>query len=104
MKILRSVSSEKAFYFYRSMGGPTGVAARSLPEFQVILRDIDNASLEFHNERGDFEKWVKMLGDDILAAQLAGLREKKPREGQLRERLVNTVGIRLNQLQKSSSR
>jgi uncharacterized protein DUF5752 len=102
--ILRSVPPENAFYFYKSIGTPTGTAARSLTEFLGVLRTAENASLQFHLGRGDFEKWVRMLGDDTLAKQIAGLREKRLREEQLREQLVDSVRTRINQLQRSTTR
>jgi hypothetical protein len=74
--ILRSVPPQNAFYFYRAIGTPTGAAARNLPDFLGILNTIDLASLQFHLGRGDFENWVKMLGDNTLAKQLADLKEK----------------------------
>jgi tryptophan 2,3-dioxygenase len=102
--ILRTVPPENAFYFYKSIGAPTGATARSLPEFLGVLGNADNASLQFHMGRGDFEKWVKMLGDNTLAKQLAVLRERRLREEQLRQLLVDSVRTRINQLQRSTSR
>jgi alpha-amylase len=102
--ILRSVPSQNAFYFYKSIGTPTGSMARSLAEFLGVLGNAETASLQFHLERRDFEKWVKMLGDDTLATELASLRKKGLREEQLRELLVFSVRSRINQLQKSTTR
>jgi len=99
--ILRSVPPQNAFYFYRAMGAPTGAAARNLPDFLGILNTIDITSLQFHLGRGDFENWVKMLGDNTLAKQLAGLKEKKLRGEDLRLQLVDTVKARLGSLQKT---
>ena len=99
--ILRSVPPQNAFYFYRAIGAPTGAAARNLPDFLGILNTIDLTSLQFHLGRGDFENWVKMLGDNTLANQLAGLKEKKLRGEDLRLQLVETVRTRLDSLQKS---
>jgi uncharacterized protein DUF5752 len=99
--VLRSVPPQNAFYFYRAIGAPTGAAARNLPDFLGILNSIDLASLQFHLGRGDFENWVKMLGDNTLAKQFAGLKEKKLRGEDLRLQLVETVKARLDSLQKS---
>jgi hypothetical protein len=99
--ILRSVPPQNAFYFYRAMGAPTGAAARNLPDFLGILSTIDLTSLQFHLGRGDFENWVKMLGDNTLAKQLAELKEKKLRGEDLRGQLVDTVKARLDSLQKT---
>jgi hypothetical protein len=99
--VLRSVPPQNAFYFYRAIGAPTGAAARNLPDFLGILNTIDLTSLQFHLGRGDFENWVKMLGDNTLANQLAGLKQKKLRGEDLRLQLVETVQARLDGLQKS---
>jgi hypothetical protein len=99
--ILRSVPPQNAFYFYRAIGAPTGAAARNLPDFLGIINTIDLASLQFHLGRGDFENWVKMLGDNTLAKQLADLKEKKLRGEDLRLQVVDIVKARLDSLQKS---
>ena len=92
---------QNAFYFYRAIGAPTGAAARNLPDFLGILNTIDLTSLQFHLVRGDFENWVKMLGDNALAKQLASLKEKKMRGEDLRLQLVDIVKARIDTLQKS---
>ena len=99
--ILRSVPPQNAFYFYRAIGAPTGAAARNLPDFLGILNSIDLASLQFHLGRGDFENWLKMLGDDTLAKQMAALKDRKLRGEDLRMQLVDTVKARLDSLQKT---
>jgi Family of unknown function (DUF5752) len=98
--VLRDVPPENAFYFYRSLGAPTGAAARNLSDFVGVLSSIDVASIQFHIGRGDFENWLKMLGDDRLAQQITGLKEKKLSGEQLRISLVDTVKTRINQLRK----
>jgi hypothetical protein len=99
--ILRSVPPQNAFYFYRAIGAPTGAAARSLPDFLGVINSIDVASLQFHLGRGDFENWLKMLGDDTLAKQIAALKDRKLRGEDLRMQLVDTVKARLVSLQKT---
>ena len=99
--VLRSVPPQNAFYFYRAIGVPTGAAARNLPDFLGILNTIDLTSLQFHLARGDFENWVIMLGDNTLARQLAGLKEKKVRGEDLRLQIVGIVKARVDTLQKS---
>ena len=99
--ILRSVAPQNAFFFYRAVGAPTGAAARNLPDFLGILNTIDLTSLQFHLGRGDFENWVKMLGDNTLAKQLADLKEKKLQGEDLRLQLVGAVKARLDSLLKA---
>jgi Family of unknown function (DUF5752) len=98
--ILRSVPPQNAFYFYRAIGAPTGAAARNLPDFLGILNTIDLTSLQFHLGRGDFENWLKMLGDDTLAKQVATLKDRKLRGEDLRVQLVDIVQVRLASLKK----
>jgi Family of unknown function (DUF5752) len=99
--ILRSVPPQNAFYFYRAIGAPTGAAARNLPDFLGVINSIDVTSLQFHLGRGDFENWLKMLGDDTLAKQIATLKDRKLRGEDLRIQLVHTVKARLDSLQKT---
>jgi Family of unknown function (DUF5752) len=100
--ILRSVPPQDAFYFYRAIGAPTGAAARNLTDFLGIINTIDITSLQFHLGRGDFENWIKMLGDNTLAKQLSGLKEKKLRGEELRSELVDAVKTRIGTLQKTT--
>jgi hypothetical protein len=99
--ILRSVPPQNAFYFYRALGSPTGAAARNLPDFLGILNTIDVTSLQFHLARGDFENWLKMLGDETLAKEIITLKQRNLRGEDLRVRLVDTVKARLDSLQKT---
>lgn len=99
--ILRSVPPQNAFYFYRALGSPTGAAARNLPDFLGILNTIDVTSLQFHLVRGDFENWLKMLGDETLAKQITTLKQRNLRGEDLRLKLVDTVKARLDSLQKT---
>ncbi len=96
--LLRDVPPQNAFYFYRSIGAPTGAAARSLSDFVGVLSSIDIASIQFHIGRGDFENWLRMLGDNSLAQQITGLKEKKLSGEQLRLRLVDVVKTRIDQI------
>lgn len=99
--ILRSVPPQNAFYFYRAFGAPTGAAARNLPDFLGILNTIDLTSLQFHLGRGDFENWLKMLGDETLAKQIASLKGRNLRGEDLRAQLVDVIKARLDSLQKT---
>ena len=101
--VLRDVPPQNAFYFYRSIGAPTGAAARNLSDFVGVLSSIDIASIQFHAGRGDFENWFRMLGEDSLARQITGLNEKKLSGEQLRMRLVDVVKTRINRIQKRTT-
>jgi hypothetical protein len=98
-RILEPVSSERAFYFYAGVGRPLGDIASSLKEFGTVIKTVDVESLEFHLARGDFEKWVYMLGDSDLAKSLVILRESKLSGEKLRAELVRVIQTRVRQIQ-----
>src|SRR5438132_14420616 len=97
---LRTLTSDKAFYFYKAIGRPLGATPKSLGEFAAIVKGIDPSSVRFHVERGDFESWFRMLGDKSLAGQVAALRSKKISPEELRAKVSSTVGLRVSELQK----
>jgi len=96
--ILSEVPMENAFFFYRAIDSPMNISARSLREFLERIATIEPASLAFHSERRDFESWVSMLGDDVLAKKLAGVRTSRLRDELLRTKLYNTTKNRVDQL------
>jgi hypothetical protein len=100
--ILSRVPADKAFYFYRETGKPLGTSASSLEEFGEKLKTVEAKSLEFHTRRGDFEKWVYMLGDGDLARSLIKVRDADYSGEKLRTELVKTVQTRINQLKRPS--
>jgi hypothetical protein len=99
--ILSEVKPENAFHFYSEVGSYTGKSASGLNQFGEILKTIDIRSIEFHLQRGDFEKWVRFLGDNILALQLARIRKKAPEGEKLREKICDVVSKRINKLSSS---
>jgi hypothetical protein len=99
--VLRDVPPENAFYFYQGIDQPTGLASRNLVEFRDQAKAADPVSIEFHLERGDFENWFRMLGDESLSHQVANLRKQKPATAQLPGRLSSIVDSRIRQLRKS---
>jgi hypothetical protein len=98
--ILARVPTGKAFYFYSEIGKPLGTFASSLEEFGEKLKSVEAKSLEFHTRRGDFEKWVYMLGDGELAKSLIKVRDANHSGETLRTELVRTVQTRVHQLKK----
>lgn len=98
--ILRSVSEENAFNFYKSINTPIGIKARSLVEFLDLLKSVEPSSLEFHTARGDFENWIKMLGDGTLARQIGSLKNKGLPDKELRKRLTLLIRLRIGRLRK----
>jgi hypothetical protein len=71
-----SFPREKAFYFFTSPGNYTGVSASSLKEFDDKLKEVNAKSLEFHLNRGDFEKWLgEVVKDNELAVEFRRLQK-----------------------------
>jgi hypothetical protein len=98
-KILASSPREKAFYFFTSIGNYTGVSASSLKEFTEKISEVNVKSLEFHLNRGDFEKWVnEVLQDHELAWDLKKLQRLNLSGDNLRNQLCLIVSRRLKNL------
>lgn len=103
-RILSPVNPERAFYFYADIGMPIDAVAHSLKEFGERLKTLDVKSLEFHLGRGDFERWVYMLGDAELVKAMVKLRGLGFSGEKLRAELVRSVQTRLRQLQRSTAK
>jgi hypothetical protein len=97
-KILRTLSEEESFYFYKAYGKPIGEKAVSLADFVKKLETIDDLSVAFHFYRGDFERWIKdTIQDPELAAQLS-IHGRTTLKGEaLRERILNIIRARFNE-------
>ena len=99
-KILRKVTVQEGFRFFRGIGDYTGKVAMSLEDFAVDLRTIDLRSIEFHFQRQDFEKWIRnVLGDEELAKSLSKIRRELQGE-KLRNELIMVVTKRVEELKK----
>jgi hypothetical protein len=53
------VDCESAFYFYEDVGKPLSDAAFSLNDFKEKISKVSVSSLEFHQKRGDFTRWIR---------------------------------------------
>jgi alpha-amylase len=72
-----SVAANEPFEFYLGVGEDkaTGVSSLTLRGFVEAIKKVDIASVEFHNSRGDFERWAKSsLHDQKLATRLKKIR------------------------------
>jgi hypothetical protein len=99
-KILRKVTVQEGFRFFRGIGDYTGKVVMSLEDFAVDLRTIDLRSIEFHFQRQDFEKWIRnVLGDEELAKSLSQIRMGLQGE-KLRNELIMVVTKRVDDLKK----
>jgi len=100
---LASATANEPFLFYTGVGENhfTGTMAWSLKGFKQALQKINTKSLEFHNNRGDFEKWAKKsLHDKTLTEELKKIRVSKMKGEMLRESLIKTATERFDELNK----
>jgi len=89
--ILSYAAHEKAFNFYVTVGKPLSLHAHNLRDFANKLDKADLASIEFHLQRGDFEAWFKMLGDEELAKKTTLLKKKNSAGEDMRKQLRGIV-------------
>ncbi len=98
---LRTVSLSESFFFYETLGKPTGQSASNLKEFLEAVKTTSNESLNFHIERRDFENWIeKTLGDAVLAKRIAKTSKKDRTD--IRTKLEKTLEKRINELSEPS--
>jgi alpha-amylase len=75
-KILRTLSPEQAFHF-ACPSGFIGHTAYNLDQFEELLCFVPRDSLNYHQERGDFARWITdVLDDPLLAESISGLTER----------------------------
>jgi len=104
-RMLRPVPIEKSFVFCYEFARPTGRTASSLNEFYSTLKVVDPESIQFHMERGDFERWIRqVIGDDKLADKLAEISGRKLVRKVLVERVLNAVESRIKELEEIASK
>lgn len=83
-------TSKWGFYFYEDIGKPLSIAAFSHEDFSERIKKVPAASLEFHQQRGDFARWFRNVFKDF---KLAESLEKIDETGEdLRVELLNLVG------------
>jgi alpha-amylase len=98
-RMLRPLPIERGFTFFYEFARPTKLTVHSLDEFRSALKVIEIESIEFHVARGDFERWIKqVVGDETLANRLKDLPKEKLSGVTLRNRVVNVVERRINEL------
>jgi len=96
--VLRRISVPESFRFFTEVEHYTRKFTPSLTSF---LNEIDNVpleSIEFHFERGDFQKWIKsIVGDEELALRLSGIK-KSLRGDELKKAIQEVTKERVDQL------
>jgi alpha-amylase len=98
---LAAVVADEPFLFYTGVGERhyTGKTAWSLKGLIKTIREASLRSLEFHGNRGDFEKWAEeSLRDKRLADQLEKTTLAKLKGEQLRKAIVNILTKRFAEL------
>lgn len=67
----KNTHADFGFHFYEGIGKPLNEIAFSRREFKSKIRGVTLNSIEFHQTRGDFAKWIKYsLRDPELAASI----------------------------------
>ncbi len=100
--ILAYAPHDKAFEFYADMHKPLNLHAHTLRDFANKIDKADITSVQFHMQRGDFEKWFKGLGDEELAKKTSLLKKKNLAGDALRTQLRELVEQRYLELIKLS--
>lgn len=96
---IRKLQPNETFYFFTSIGNFTGKSAASFEDFAKGIREVGTESLEFHLQRGDFERWiVDIFRDETLATEIAKLRNQKLAGQALRKNLYTIVSNRYREL------
>jgi hypothetical protein len=99
-EILRTVPYEKGFHFYTDLGYFTGKTATNLDAFEKVLQVVTAASVNFHFQRGDFQKWIEeTLGDKELAKRIDLIKLPYSAE-ELRKEMLAIVRTRITQLKR----
>ncbi len=96
--IIAYAPHDKAFNFYVTVGKPLSIHAHNMRDFAVKLDKADLTSIEFHMQRGDFEAWFKMLGDEELAKKIVLLKKRTLAGEDLRTQLKHIVEQRYVEL------
>jgi hypothetical protein len=97
--------ANEPFLFHTNEGDKyfTGVMAWSLKGLEAALRKVNVKSVEFHNTRGDLEKWAeKSLQDQALAGQLKKIKASKLKGESLRNALIEAVKDRYHELNRQA--
>jgi hypothetical protein len=84
------VSPEWGFYFYEAFNKPLFEAAFNLEDLKNKVAKVPVTSLEFHQNRGDFARWIRdVFKDTQLAERIVNMN----RRGEaLRLELLNALG------------
>jgi len=100
-RMLRHFPTERGFTFFYEFARPTELTIYSLEEFCAALKTVKVGSINFHTERGDFERWIRqVVGDDALTDRLKQVVKEKLKGETLRTRTLSVVEQRIGELKK----
>jgi hypothetical protein len=90
LKTEEKVTPEWGFYFYKAFNEPLFEAAFNLDDLKKKLKKVPVSSLEFHQNRGDFARWIReVFKETQLAERIARMNSSgEP----LRLELLNALG------------
>ena len=100
-RFLRRLPAGMGFKFSYDFVRSSGLTVNSLSEFVSILKTINLSSIRFHEEKGDFERWIRqVIGDHKLADKIATVkRSKRNLKGEaLRKTVISIIAKRLKEL------
>jgi len=100
------MAANEPFLFYTGSDEEkfTGTKAWSLMGFVEAAGKVDVRSIEFHNEKGDFERWANSsLRDEKLAEKFKRIRVSKISGEPLRKRVQEAVEARFTELSGKTS-
>jgi alpha-amylase len=100
-RLLRRLPAGMGFAFSYDFVRSSGLSVHNLQDFCSALKTIDVSSIEYHIERGDFERWLsQVVGDEKLAKDLANINSSKRKlKGEtLRKKVLTLTEKRLKQL------
>lgn len=103
-EILRTVPPDQSFLFFEDVGQYTGRLATNLADFCEDIKMIDIKSVTFHSERGDYERWVRETLHDLQLARRLKRVSKSNSGEKLRNKILQVVRKRLDELQRMSRR
>jgi DNA-binding Lrp family transcriptional regulator len=92
LKAFTPVPNEKGFLFYSDIDKPLGLTALTMEEFYRLIKQVASGSLEFHLNRGDFEKWLsEVFNDMMIASEIERIRTTGLKGEDLRKELSNAI-------------
>ena len=90
VKTEEKVTPEWGFYFYEAFNKPLFEAAFNLDDLKKKLQKVPVVSLEFHQNRGDFARWIRdVFKETQLAERIANICST---DEVLRLELLNALG------------